>query len=111
MLGSLFSIASLMVSTLLMMVGFGLMSYLLPVRALAEQWSTFTISIIATGYTVGFTASCIVTPMLVKRVGHVRVFGALITLLTVAILLCALVVEWRAWVAFRGLAGFSIAGA
>ncbi len=111
MLGSLFSIASLMVSTLMMMVGFGLMTYLLPVRALAEHWSTFTISIIATGYTVGFTASCVVTPMLVKRVGHVRVFGALVTLLTVAILLCALIVEWHAWVLFRGLAGFAIAGA
>ncbi len=111
MLGSLFSIASLMVSTLMMMIGFGLMSYLLPVRALAEHWSTLTISVIATGYTVGFTLSCVVTPLFVKRVGHVRVFAALIALLTVSILLCALVVEWRAWVAFRAMSGFAIAGA
>lgn len=110
MLGSLISIASLMLSTLLMMIGFGLMNYMLPIRAIAEGWSTLTISIIATGYTLGFTVSCIITPMLVQRVGHVRVFGALITLLTVAILLCALVIEWHAWVAFRTLAGFAIAG-
>lgn len=110
MLGSLISIASLMLSTLLMMIGFGLMNYMLPIRAIAEGWSTLTISIIATGYTLGFTISCIITPMLVRRVGHVRVFGALITLLTVAILLCALVVEWRAWVLFRALAGFAMAG-
>lgn len=111
MLTSLASIATLMLSTLLMMAGFGLMNYMVPIRSIAEGWSTMVISIIATGYTFGFTASCIVTPKLVQRVGHVRVFAALITLLTVSILLCALVVEWHAWVAFRALAGFAIAGA
>lgn len=111
MLSSLASIATLMLSTLLMMAGFGLMGYMLPIRSLNEGWSTFIISVIATGYTFGFTVSCIVTPIFVRRVGHVRVFGALITLLTVSILLCALVVEWWAWMIFRGLSGFAIAGA
>ncbi|MET0748294.1 MAG: MFS transporter [Rhizobium sp.] len=111
MLASLISIASLMLSTLLMMVGLGLMNYVVPIRSVAEGWSTFTISFIATGYTLGFTISCIITPMFVKRVGHVRVFGALIALLAIGILLCALLVDWRAWVAFRFISGFAIAGA
>ncbi|KPF41121.1 MFS transporter [Rhizobium sp. AAP43] len=111
MISSLASIATLMLSTLLMMAGFGLMGYMLPIRSLAEGWSTLIISVIATGYTFGFTLSCIVTPIFVRRVGHVRVFGALVTLLTVSILLCSLVVEWWAWMIFRGLSGFAIAGA
>lgn len=111
MLASLASIASLMLSTLLMMAGFGLMNFLLPIRAIDEGWATFTISIIATAYTFGFTLSCIVTPIFVRRVGHVRVFTALLTLLTVSVLLCSLVMDWRAWMLFRGLAGFAIAGA
>jgi MFS family permease len=111
MLASLISIASLMLSTLLMMVGLGLMNYVVPIRSVAEGWSTFTISFIATGYTLGFTISCIITPMFVKRVGHVRVFGALIALLAIGILLCALLVDWRAWVCFRFISGFAIAGA
>lgn len=111
MIRSLLSIASLMASTLLMMIGFGLMNYMLPIRSLSEGWSTIAISFIATGYTFGFTLSCIVTPFFVRRVGHVRVFGALITLLTVGILLCALMVEWRAWFFFRMVSGFAIAGA
>lgn len=111
MLRSLLSIASLMASTLLMMIGFGLMNYMLPIRSLSEGWSTIIISVIATGYTIGFTLSCIVTPFFVRRVGHVRVFGALITLLTVGILLCALMVEWHAWFFFRMISGFAIAGA
>ncbi len=110
MLASLTSIAALMLSTLLMMTGLGLMNYLVPLRSLAEGWSTVTVSVIATAYTLGFTLSCIVTPVLVRRVGHVRVFGALITLLTVSILFSALLVEVYAWFAFRALAGFAIAG-
>lgn len=110
MLSSLGSVIYLMLSTLLMMAGLGLMNYLLPIRSLAEGWTPLTISIIATGYTLGFTLSCIVTPKLVARVGHVRVFAALITLLTVSVLLCSLLVEWHAWVLFRGIAGFAIAG-
>ncbi|MGF0536730.1 MFS transporter [Agrobacterium sp. ES01] len=111
MFTSLASVATLMISTIMMMAGFGLMNFVVPVRSLAEGWSTFTISLTATGYTLGFTISCIVTPIFVRRVGHVRVFSALITLLTVSILSCALVVDWRAWFFFRGIAGFAIAGA
>jgi MFS family permease len=110
MLASLVSIASLMLSTLLMMIGFGLMNFVVPIRSVAEGWSTFTISLIATGYTFGFTISCIITPRFVRRVGHVRVFGALISLLSIGILLCALLVDWRAWILFRCIAGFGIAG-
>ncbi len=110
MLASFRSVFSLMLSTLLMMVGFGLASYVLPVRSVAEGWSTLTISLIATGYTLGFTISCIVTPKFVLRVGHVRVFAALITLLSIAILMCGLVVDWRAWILFRAISGFAIAG-
>jgi len=40
MLASLASIAALMLSTLLMMMGFGLMAYMLPIRSIAEGWST-----------------------------------------------------------------------
>ena len=110
MLASLVPIFSLMLSTLLMMVAFGLQSYVVPVRSVAEGWSTETISMIATGYTIGFTLSCIVTPKFVALVGHVRVFVALITLLAIAILMCALVIDWRAWFLFRAISGFAISG-
>lgn len=110
MISSLRSVFSLMLSTSLMMVGFGLASYVLPVRSVAEGWSTLVISWIATGYTLGFTISCVITPKFVARVGHVRVFAALITLLSVAILMCGLVVDWRAWIFFRAISGFAISG-
>ncbi|OLP61886.1 MFS transporter [Xaviernesmea oryzae] len=107
---SFFSVLPLMLSTFLMMIGFGLAGYVVPIRSLAEGWSTLTISLIATGYTLGFTLSCVVTPVFVRRVGHVRVFAALVTLLSVAILLCGLVVDWRAWIVFRATLGFAMSG-
>lgn len=110
MLASLVPFVSLLLSTLLMMVAFGLQSYVIPVRAVAEGWSTQTITWIATGYTLGFTSSCIVTPKFILAVGHVRVFVALVTLLSIAILLCSVMVDWRAWILFRTISGFAIAG-
>ncbi|SIR15174.1 Predicted arabinose efflux permease, MFS family [Rhizobium sp. RU20A] len=110
MFASLASVLSLMLSTLLMMVGFGLQSYVIPVRSVAEHWSTLTISWFATGYTIGFTLSCFVTPRFISRVGHVRVFTALVTLLSVAVLLCGLFVDWRAWIVFRFISGLAISG-
>ena len=52
MLASVLPVASLLVSTFFMLVAGGLAGYLLPLRAVAEGWSTFTVSLIATGYAV-----------------------------------------------------------
>jgi MFS family permease len=104
------SVASLLLSNILMMVGFGIAGYLLPVRALMEHWSTFDVALFGTGYTIGFTVSCIATPKLVMRVGHIRSFAILAVLLSSGILLCGLVIDPYAWVLFRFISGFGISG-
>lgn len=103
-------VAALLLSTLFMLTAGGMASYLLPLRAVAEGWTTFTVSMIATGYAIAFTSACIITPRLVKHVGHVRVFGVLTTLMAMSLILHALVVHPVAWVLIRAMAGFSIAG-
>jgi len=110
MLNSARSVFSLLLSNVLMMVAFGIAGYLLPVRALIENWSTFDVALFGTGYTVGFTLSCIATPKLVMRVGHVRAFAILAVLLATGILLCGLIIDRHAWVLFRFISGFGIAG-
>ncbi|WP_417426319.1 MFS transporter [Hoeflea sp.] len=110
MIQSVRSVASLLLSTFFMLAAVGLSGYLIPIRAVEEGWSTFAISLIATGYAIAFTASCIITPRLVLRVGHVRVFGVLTTMMAMSFLLHSLVVHPMAWVLIRALAGFSIAG-
>jgi MFS family permease len=110
MLTNVLPIASLLFSAFLMLTAGGLSGYLLPLRAVAEGWSTLMISLIAAGYAVAFTVGCLVTPRLVKRVGHVRVFSVLATLMSISLLMHTLVVHPAAWVLFRAIAGFSIAG-
>jgi MFS family permease len=109
-LGSLRQVASLLISTFIMMVGFGVAGYVTPLRAMDEGWSMLVISLIATAYSAGFLLSSVSTPLLVRRAGHIRVFAAFIGVLLVAILVAALVVDWRLWIIMRGLAGFAMAG-
>ncbi|KXF79451.1 MFS transporter [Paramesorhizobium deserti] len=110
MAGQILSIAALLFSTFLMLVGGGLAGILLPLRAGLEGWSPTTIGWIGTTYALAFTAGCLIVPRLVRRVGHVRVFSVLLTLLSMSLLLHALVIESVAWMLFRAIAGFSLAG-
>ncbi|MEX3008100.1 MFS transporter [Hoeflea sp. TYP-13] len=110
MTSSIVPITSLLMSAFFMLAASGLAGYLLPLRAVQEGWSTFQISMIATGYAVCFTAGCLVVPRLVLRVGHVRVFAVLAAAMSISLLMHGLVVDPTAWILFRGIAGFSIAG-
>lgn len=110
MAGQLLPIAALLTSTFLMLLAGGLAGILLPLRGGMEGWSTTTIGWMGTSYSLAFTIGCIVVPHLVRRVGHVRVFSALLTLLSMALLFHALVVSPVAWMIFRGVAGFALAG-
>lgn len=111
MRNSILPIASLLMSAFFMLTGIGLGGYLIPLRAVQEGWSTFQISLIATGYALSFTLGCTITPRLVLRVGHIRVFAVLAAAMSISLLMHALVVNSVAWILFRGIAGFSIAGA
>ena len=59
------------------MLANGLQGTLLGVRAGIEGFSTFTTGILMSGYFVGMFIGSLVTPVLVNRVGHIRVFSAL----------------------------------
>lgn len=102
--------AALLLGTFLMMVGTGLGNVLIPLRAAAEGWSSTTIAWIGTAYAVAFTIGCLVTPLFVKRVGHIRVFAVLQTLLAASLLLLALVPHPVAWAAFRAMSGVTLVG-
>ncbi|CUW42834.1 major facilitator superfamily transporter [Brucella vulpis] len=93
MAGQLLPIAALLASTFLMLLAGGLAGILLPLRGGMEGWSTTTIGWMGTSYSLAFTIGCIFIPHLVRRVGHVRVFSALLTLLSMALLFHALVVN------------------
>ena len=94
----------------LLMLGNGLQGTLLGVRASIEGFSTQTTGFVMTGYYVGFLIGSIMGPKLVKNVGHIRVFAALASILSAAMLLHSIFVEPVTWFAIRVMNGFAVAG-
>ena len=101
---------ALLLGLVFFMLGNGLQGTLLGVRASLEGFSTQTTGIVMTGYYVGFLIGSIVGPKLVKNVGHIRVFAALASIFSAAMLLHSLFVEPLTWFAIRVLSGFCVAG-
>ncbi|WP_306024564.1 MFS transporter [Oceaniradius stylonematis] len=111
MLRNIVPVTGLMLSTFFLLAGSGLTGITLPLRAGLEGWSPVIIGWIGFGYALCFTAGCVIVPRMVRRVGHVRVYAVLATLLAMSLLFHALIVHPLAWIAFRGVAGFALAGA
>ncbi len=101
---------ALMLGVLLLMLGNGLQGTLLGVRGSLEQIDSGTMGFIMAGYFVGFLGGSKLTPILLKRVGHVRVFAALGSLVSAAFILYAALVDPYAWWALRVLVGFCFSG-
>lgn len=110
MLRQIFPIIALLVSTAFLQAGSGVQAILLPVRAQIEGFTTSSIALIGTSYAIGFTVGCIVVPLLVRRVGHVRTFGSLSAILATVMLLNGLVIEPFTWMVLRAFAGLCFAG-
>ncbi len=94
----------------LLMVGNGLQSSLLGVRGQIEGFSTFQISIVMSGYFAGFLVSSGVTPAIIRRVGHVRVFAAFGSLISAVVILFPAIADPVAWTLLRAVLGFCFCG-
>lgn len=94
----------------MLMLGNGLQASLLGLRAVEAGFGTTVTGLVMSGYFVGFLAGSTLTPRIVGNVGHVRVFSALASLASVAILVHAAAVEPLTWAAMRFVTGFSYAG-
>ncbi|ASJ76735.1 MFS transporter [Granulosicoccus antarcticus] len=101
---------ALMLGVLLLMLGNGLQGTLLGVRGSLEHIDSGTMGFIMAGYFVGFLGGSKLTPIMLQRVGHVRVFAALGSLVSAAFILYAAVVDPIAWWLLRVLVGFCFSG-
>ena len=94
----------------LIMVAHGLQATLIPLRAELEDFPTAATGAVMSGYFVGMLAGSVLSPALVRQVGHVRVFAALASLASVSVLMHALFVEVVFWTAMRVVTGFCYSG-
>ena len=96
----------------LLMLGHGLQGTLL--GAARRTWKASrpaVTGVVMSGYYIGLLIGSLRVPTLVARVGHVRVFAALLSLGSTTILFQALFVEPVAWFLMRLLTGYCFAGA
>lgn len=110
MLALLRSTWALMLGILLLMAGNGLQASLMGLRGSLEGFSSTVVGGLMSGYFIGFLASSLLTPRIVRSVGHIRAFAALAALAAAAVVLASLFIHPAAWMLSRIMTGFAFAG-
>ena len=94
----------------LISIAHGLQGTLVGVRSVLEGFSYTSTGFVIAGYYVGYLTGSIVIPIFLKRVGHIRVFAALASLASIAILLHSVFLDPVSWFFIRIMTGVSLSG-
>ncbi|MCG6902034.1 MAG: MFS transporter [Rhodobacter sp.] len=106
----LFNSWALLLGIGLLMVGNGLQATLMGVRGTLEGFSTFELSVVTSAYFAGFLGGSQLAPGMIRRVGHVRVFAALASLISATLILFPTISDPWFWTALRVMIGFGFSG-
>ena len=91
-------------------LGHGLQGTLIGVRSVIEGFSFISAGLIIAGYYVGYLTGALTIPIFLQKVGHIRVFAALASLASIAILLHSVFVHPYSWFFIRIMTGVSLSG-
>ena len=100
----------LLLGVMLLMVGNGIQGSLLGIRGGLEGFTTFEISVVMSAYFAGFLIGSQLAPAMIRKVGHVRVFAALGSLISAILVVYPVAPDWIVWSALRVMIGFSFSG-
>jgi MFS family permease len=101
---------ALLLGMLLLLLGNGLQGTLLGIRGALQGMSAETMSLVMSAYYVGFLLGSRRATAMIARVGHVRVFAALGSMIAAAFILYAQAPVAWVWMMLRLCVGFSFAG-
>jgi MFS family permease len=101
---------ALLLGVLLLLLGNGLQGTLLGIRGALEGFDAATMSLVMSAYYVGFLLGTRRATAMIRRVGHVRVFAALGSMIAAAFILYAAAPLLPVWIALRLVVGFAFAG-
>jgi len=102
-------IGALLLSTALLLMGNGLQGVLLPIRGGLESFSSLDLGILGGCYFLGFALGCVHAPRLVSRVGHIRVFTAMVAIVSATALAHPLLLWPAVWWGLRAITGYCFA--
>ena len=92
----------------IMMIAHGLQGNLMGVRSVIENFNVITTGIFMSGYYVGFVLGSQTTPILVSKVGHIRVFAAFASMASLSVLIVVVFVNPIVWTIARFITGLSL---
>ncbi|MFN3262019.1 MAG: MFS transporter [Pikeienuella sp.] len=98
---------ALLLGMFLLMIGNGLQGSLLGIRGAIEGFDPALLSYVISAYFIGFLGGSRLAPVLIRKVGHVRTFAAMGSLISAAFVLYAAVPDIIAWGVLRLIVGFS----
>ncbi len=101
---------ALLFGMMLLQLGNGMQGTLLGVRGNIEGFSTFNMSLIMSAYFVGFLFGSRMATDMIRRVGHVRVFAALGSMISAVLILYPTMANPYVWIAGRIVIGFCFSG-
>ncbi len=101
---------ALLLGMFLLMLGNGVQGTLLGIRGSLEGFSAVSMSWIMSGYFIGFLFGSRLAPNLIRNVGHVRVFAALASLVSAALIMYAALPNQYVWFMLRIVVGFCFSG-
>ena len=110
MINVLSGVWALLLGIVLIMLGNGMHFTLIGLRGGIEGFSSTALAVVTSGYFVGFLSGARLTPLMIQRVGHVRVFAALGSFMSAALIALPLLTEPWAWTLLRVLVGFCMSG-
>ena len=101
---------ALLLGIVLIMLGNGMHFTLIGLRGGIEGFSAAELAIVTSGYFLGFLSGARLTPLMIQRVGHVRVFAALGSFMSAGLIALPLLTEPWVWTLLRVLVGFCMSG-
>lgn len=100
----------LLLGVMLLMVGNGVQGSLLGIRGALEGFTTFQLSVVMSAYFLGFLGGSRLAPIMIRNVGHVRVFSALGSMISAVLILFPMLPDWLWWSGMRVVIGFCFSG-
>lgn len=110
MLTSLRSSTSLLLSTLFLLMGVGLLHSHIALEGRTLGFSVAMIGLLTSAYYTGFLVGTYTVPRLTHRIGHIRAFAFCTALVTLVVLVQALVPAYGLWLLLRLLQGLLLVG-
>jgi MFS family permease len=108
MISAIRSVSSLLLGMAVLLAGSGLVGTLLGLRASAEGFSGLTLGFAMSGFFTGYIVGAFVSPPLIRRIGHIRVFTAMAALAAVVSLLYGMWVDPWVWWVLRVINGIAM---